>query len=122
MVHMRIKRQHQCWTLPHDPHASVAMAMDTAFVAFGTLEPTLQVQIVGWKISLLASHKQSRCKAAHYLGEMLFNGIGAGLPRLLQRDEPRLTLLSWGRVARSQEAINRLQVPSVEAHLLQGIA
>jgi hypothetical protein len=70
------------------------MAMDTAFVAFWTLEPTLQVQIVDWKISRLASYKQPRRKAAHDLGEMLLNGVGACLPRLLQRDEPRLTLLS----------------------------
>src|SRR5437879_250201 len=94
MVHMRIKRQHQRWTLPHDPHAGVTMAMDTAFVAFWTLEPTLQVHIVGGKISRLASHKQPRLTAAHHLGEMLLNGVGACLPRLLQRDEPRLPLLS----------------------------
>ena len=59
------------------------MAMDTAFVAFWTLEPTLQVQIVGGKISRLASYKQPRLKAAHHLGEMLLNGVGACLPRLL---------------------------------------
>ena len=94
MVHRRIKRQHQRWPLPHDPHASVAMAMDTAFMTLWTLEPTLHVQIVGWKISRLASHKYPRLKAAHHLGAMLLNGVGAGLPRLLQRDEPRLTLRS----------------------------
>jgi hypothetical protein len=77
VVHMRVKRQHQRWTLPHDPHAGVAMAMNPAFVAFWTLEPTLQVQIVGWTISRLASHKHPRLKAAHYLGEMLLNGVGA---------------------------------------------
>src|SRR5919197_6241902 len=47
MVHMRVKRQHQRWALLHDPHAGMAMAMNPACVAFGTLEPTLQVQIVG---------------------------------------------------------------------------
>jgi len=41
VVHMRIKRQHQRWTLPYKPHASVAMAMDAALVTFGPLEPTL---------------------------------------------------------------------------------
>jgi len=41
VVHMRIKRHHQRWTLPHNPHASVAMAMDAALVTFGPLEPTL---------------------------------------------------------------------------------
>jgi len=41
VVHMRIKRHHQRWTLPHNPHASVAMAMDAALVPFGPLEPTL---------------------------------------------------------------------------------
>ncbi len=39
MVHMRLKRQHQRWTLPDNPHASVAMAMDAALVTFGPLEP-----------------------------------------------------------------------------------
>ena len=41
VVHMRIKRQHQRWTLPYNPHASVAMAMDAALVTFGPLEPAL---------------------------------------------------------------------------------
>src|SRR2546425_11625223 len=73
MVHMRVKRQHQRWTLPYDPHAGVAMTMDPAFVAFGTFEPTLQVQIVGRKLSRLAPHKQPQFKAAHHLGKMLLN-------------------------------------------------
>jgi hypothetical protein len=46
VVHRRVKRQHQRWTLPYDPHASVAMTMDPAFVAFGTFEPALQVSSV----------------------------------------------------------------------------
>jgi hypothetical protein len=84
MVHMRVKRQHQRWTLLHDPHARMTMAMNPAFVAFRTLEATLQVQIVGGKISRLASYKQPWLKAAHHLGEMLVDGISARLPRLLQ--------------------------------------
>ena len=122
MVHMRVKRQHQRWTLPHDPHAGMTMAMHPAFVTFGTLEPTLQVHMVGWKISRLASPKQPRLKAAHHLGAMLVDGVGAGLPRLLQRDEPRLTLIPRGRGARSQGAIHRVQVLGVEANVLQSIA
>jgi len=101
MVHMRVKGQHQRWPLLHDPHAGMTMAMHPAFVAFGTLEPTFQVQIVGWKISRLASYKQPWLKAAHHRGEMLVDGVGAGLPRLLQGDEPPLTLLPRGRGARS---------------------
>src|SRR6266852_9536771 len=54
MVHMRVKRQHQRWTLSYDPHAGVAMTMDPAFVAFGTFAPTLQVHIVGRTLSRLA--------------------------------------------------------------------
>src|SRR5712671_438613 len=53
VVHMRVKRQHQRWPLPYDPHASVAMTMDPAFVAFGTFAPTLHVQVVGRKRSPL---------------------------------------------------------------------
>jgi hypothetical protein len=41
VVYMRIKRQHPRWTVPYNPHASVAMAMDAALVTFGPLEPTL---------------------------------------------------------------------------------
>lgn len=120
--HMRVKRQHQRWTLLHKAHASMTMAMHAAFVAFGTLTPTLQVQIVGREISRLASPKHPRCKAVHYLGKMLVDGVDAGLPPLLQRDEPRLTLVPRGRGARSQGALHRLQVLGVEAHLLQSIA
>src|SRR6266702_8065965 len=94
MVHMCVKRQHQRWALPYDPHASVAMTMDPAFVAFGTFEPTLQVQIVGRKLSHLTPYKQPRFKSAHHLGKMLLNGICAGLPFLLQRAELRLTLVA----------------------------
>jgi len=118
---MRVKRQHQRWTLPYDPHASVAMTMDPAFVAFGTFEPTLQVQIVGWKLSRLTPHKQPRFKAAHHLGKMLLNGIRTGLPLLLQRDELRLTLCLRGRGARPQDTIHGLQVLGVEANVRQGI-
>ena len=121
VVPMCVKRQHQRWTLPYDPHASVAMTMDPAFVAFGTFEPTLQVQIVGRKLSRLASHKQPWFKAAHHLGKMLLNGIRAGLPLLLQRDEPRLTLCPRGRGARPQDTIHCLQVLGVETNLRQGI-
>lgn len=117
VVHMRVKRQHQRWPLPYDPHASVAMTMDPAFVAFGTFEPTLQVQIVGRKLSHLPPYKQPRFKAAHHLGKMLLNGSRAGLPPLLQRDEPRLTLCPRGRGARPQDTIHCLQVLGVEADL-----
>src|SRR5262249_53277020 len=102
MVPRCSQRHHQRWTLPHDPHADVALAMETACVALGTLAPTLQVHMVSGKISRLASHHQPRFTAAHYRGAMRFHRIGAGLPRLWQRDEPRLTLRSCGRVARSQ--------------------
>ena len=121
VVHMRVKRQHQRWPLPYDPHASVAMTMDPAFVAFGTFEPTLQVHIVGRKLSPLTPYKHPRFKAAHHLGKMLLNGIRTGLPRLLQHDEPRLTLCPRGRGARPQETLHGLQVLGVEADLRSDI-
>ena len=121
VVHMRGKRQHQRWPLPYDPHASVAMTMDPAFVAFGTFEATLQVHIVGRKLSPLTPYKHPRFKAAHHLGKMLLNGIRTGLPRLLQHDEPRLTLCPRGRGARPQETLHGLQVLGVEADLRSDI-
>jgi hypothetical protein len=52
-------------------------AMHPTLVAFGSFEPTLQVQIVGWQIGCLAPHKQAGLKAAHHLGEVLLNGVCA---------------------------------------------
>jgi len=69
--------------LLYDPHAGMTMAMNPAFVAFGPLAPTLQGQIVGGKISRLASDKQPWLKAAPHRGAMLVDGVGTGLPRLL---------------------------------------
>jgi len=46
MMHMRIKRQHQRWTLLHQPNARMATTMNPTLMAFGTFEPTLQIQIV----------------------------------------------------------------------------
>src|SRR2546426_2773556 len=77
--------------------------------------------MVRWKISRLATHKHPRLKAAHHLGEMLMDGIRARLPRLLQREELRLTLLRCHRIARPQRGIDRLQVLGIETNLIQGI-
>src|SRR2546426_6015339 len=74
MGHMRVKRHHQRWTLLHDPHAGMTMAMHPAFVAFGTFEATLQVHIVGGNIRRLASDKHPWLNAAHHLGAMLVDG------------------------------------------------
>jgi hypothetical protein len=50
MVHMRVKRQQQCRTLLHNPYPCVATAMKPTLMAFGTLKPAFQIQIIGWKI------------------------------------------------------------------------
>src|SRR4029450_3038844 len=121
MVHMRIKRQHQRWTLLHQPHAHMATAMNPTLVAFGTFEPTLQIHIVCWKIGFLSPHKQPRLKTAHHLGKLLVHGVNACLPLLPQRDELGLTLLPGGFVARLQEAINGSQVLDIVPHLRQGL-
>ena len=122
MVHMRVKRHQQRWTLRHDPHAGMPMALHPACVAFGTLEPTLHVHMVSRKISRLASSKPPGLNAAHPHGERLVDGVGAGLPRLLQGAAPRLPLIPRGRGARSPGVIHRLQVLGGEAHLLHSIA
>ena len=54
-------------------------------------------------------------------GAMLLDGSRARLPRLLQREELRLTLLRCHRIARPQSGIDRLQVLGISANLLQGI-
>ncbi|HSX80580.1 MAG TPA: hypothetical protein VLQ80_18670, partial [Candidatus Saccharimonadia bacterium] len=76
MVHMRVKRQHPRWTLLHDPHAGMTMAMHPAFVAFGTLEATLQVHIVGGKIRRLASDKQPWPKLLIIVAKCWWTGSG----------------------------------------------
>ena len=50
MVEMRVKHEHQCRPLPHKPHARVASAMEPTLMAFGTLKPPFQIQIVCRKI------------------------------------------------------------------------
>jgi len=119
MMHMRVKRQHQRRTLLHDPNARVATAMDPTLVAFGTFEPTFQIHIVYREIGRLAPHKQPWLKAAQQLGKMLVNGVGAGLPRLLQQAKPSLPLSPCDRVARSQGAVHGLQLSDISPHLRQ---
>ena len=119
MMHMRVKRQQQRRTLLHDPNARVATAMDPTRVAFGTFEPTFQIQIVYRKLGHLATHKQPRLKAAQQLGEMLVNRVGAGLPRLLQQAQSHLPLAPCDLVARSQGAVHGLQSSDLRSHLRQ---
>jgi hypothetical protein len=119
MMHMCVKRQHQRRPLLHDPNARVATAMDPTLVAFGTFEPTFQIQIVYREIGCLATHKQPRLKAAQQLGEMLVNGVGAGLPRLLQHAKPLLPLAPCDLVARSQGTVHGLQLSDISPHLCQ---
>ena len=121
MMHMRVKRQHQCWTLLYDPNARVATAMDPTLVTFGTFEPTVQSQIVCRAIGRLATHKQPRLEAAQHLGKMLGNGVGAGLPRLLQQAKPHLPLSPCDLVAPSQGAVHGLQISDISPHLRQGL-
>src|SRR5262249_39876795 len=122
MMHMRIKCQHQRWTLLHQPNACMATTMNPTLVAFGTFEPPLQIQIVYWQISPLSSHKQPRLKTAHHLGKLLVNGVHACPPLLPQRDELCLTLLPCGFVTRLQDAIDCSQVLDIVPHLRQGLA
>jgi hypothetical protein len=119
--HMRLKRQPQCGTLPDNPHASVAMAMDASLMPLGPLEPTLSLQIGRGTISRLTTHKHPRLKAAHQLGAMLMDGGGARLPRLLPREQRRLTLRRCHCIARLQSGLDRLQGLGLAAPLVQGI-
>src|SRR5258705_8465251 len=100
----------------------MATTMNPTFVAFGTFEPTFQIQIVCWNIGPLSSHKQPRLKTAHHLGKLLVHRVNACLPLLPQRDELCLTLLPCGFVARLQEAINGSQVLDIVPHLRQSLA
>ncbi len=120
MVHMRVKRQHQRWTLLHEPHARMATAMEPTLVTFGPLEPTFQIQIICGAICHLPTYKQPWLKAAHHRGEMLVHGVSACPPRLLQRDERCLTLLPGGLVAWPEGAVHSLQVLDISPYVRQG--
>src|SRR5712691_200835 len=119
MMHVCIKCQHQRWTLLYQPNARMATTMNPTLVAFGTLEPTLQIQIVFWEIGRLTTHKQPRLKTAHHLGKLLVHGVSACLPGLPQQDELPLTLFPCGRSARHQGALHGLQILDVVANLPQ---
>src|SRR5438876_1478667 len=122
MMHVCIKCQHQRWTLLYQPNARMATTMNPTLVAFGTFEPTLQIQIVFWKIGHLSPHKQPRLKTAHHLGKLLVNGVNACLPLLPQRDELCLTLLPCGFVVRLEDALDCSQVLDIVRNLRQGLA
>jgi hypothetical protein len=119
--HMRLKRHHQCGTLPDNPHASGAMALDASLMPLGPLEPTLSLQSGRGTISRLTTHQHPRLTAAHQLGAMLMDGGGARLPRLLPREQRRLTLRRWHGSARLQRGLDRLQGVGLAAPLVQGI-
>src|SRR5438552_3730600 len=122
MMHVCIKCQHQRWTLLYQPNARMATTMNPTLVAFGTFEPTLQIQVVFRKIGRLATHKQPRLKTAHHLGTLLVHGGSACLPRLPQRDELPLTLFPCGLLARPQSTLHCLQGLDVLGNVLQGLA
>jgi len=122
MMHVCIKCQHQRWTLLYQPNARMATAMNPTLVAFGTFEPTLQIQVVFRKIGRLATHKQPRLKTVHHLGKLLMNGVSTCLPRLPQQDKLPLTLFPCGLLARPQGTIHCLQVLDVLGNLLQDLA
>ena len=50
VMHMRVKRQQQRRTLLNQSNTHVATAMNSTLVAFGTLKPAFQIQIIGRKI------------------------------------------------------------------------
>ena len=113
MVKMRVQRQHQRRTLSHDPHACVASSMESTLVAFGTLEPTLQIHIVCRHISQLAPDKQPWLKTVHYGGKMLVHRVSTGLPWLQQCVKQRRSRLPSGFVAGLEGAVDGLEVLDV---------
>ena len=82
-------------------------------MAFGTLEPTLQIQIVCRHTSQLAPDKQPWLKAAHYLGKMPVHGVSTGLPLLPQRVKQRRSRFPSGFVAGLKGAVYGLEVLDV---------
>ena len=119
MMPMRVKRQQQRRTILYDPNARVATAMDPTLVTFGTFEPTFHIHIVCRDIGRLATHKHPRLTATQPRGNMLGNGVSAGLPRRLPHAKPPLPLAPWDLVARSQGAVHRLQRSDLSPPLRQ---
>ena len=117
MMHVCIKCQHQRWTLLYQPNPRMATTMNPTLMPFGTLEPTLQIQIIFREIGRLTTHKQPQLKTAHHLGKLLVHGVSACLPGLPQHDELPLTLFLCGLIARPQGALHGLQVLDVLANL-----
>src|SRR5215831_8754001 len=93
--------------------------MESTLVAFGTLEPTLQIQIVCRHISQLAPDKQPWLKTVHYCGKMLVHRVSTGLPVLPQRVKQRRSRSPRGFVAGLEGAVDGLEVLDVCLHLCQ---
>ena len=122
MVHMRVKRQHQCRTLLHNPYPRVATAMEPTLMAFGTLKPTFQIQIVGRKIGCLTTRQTTPAQSC----SSFWRNVGAWDPRLTPTAcRRKINCASRSSpvvfVVRPQGAIHRLQVLDVGLHLRQGL-
>jgi hypothetical protein len=113
MVKMCVQRSHQRRTLSHDPHTCVASSRESTLVAFGTLEPTLQIHIVSRHISQPAPDKQPWLKTVHYCGKMLVHRVSTGLPVLPQRVKQHRSRFPRGFVTGLESAVDGLEVLDV---------
>ncbi len=70
----------------------VAVAMNTAFVAFRLSKPPFKIEVVLRQVRCLSSDEQPRGKACHHAAHVLPHGISALLKLLLHTLKLPLTL------------------------------
>jgi hypothetical protein len=92
MLHVGIEGQQQCRACVDDADPRVAVAVPTAFVAFGVSTPAFQVEGVPRQVRLLTSDKQARSKARPHCTPVLPERVGTALALRLQRLALRLSL------------------------------
>ncbi len=72
---MDIQGMHQGRTFLHNPHASVFVSVNAAFVSLGLTKPAFQVEIVARLVRVVTAHEQPPMKAGHDLAHVLLDRI-----------------------------------------------
>lgn len=83
-----VERQKQRWSALDNPNASVGMPMDAALVPLGKAEGALQVQVVEWKVEIVAAREQSRPEGLHRAGHVLLDRVQARVQPCCKIAEP----------------------------------
>lgn len=75
MLQMYVQGVDQRRAFLHNPHTSVFVSVNAAFMSFRLAKPAFQVEVVAGLVLGLPTHEQARLKTGHDLAHLLLNQI-----------------------------------------------